>query len=54
MTEHEAQGSFQHRFVGLLKTSLFVESENLLCGGKFLLGVTAGSVQSAPNQPFVV
>jgi hypothetical protein len=28
MAEHEAKGSFQHRFVGLLKTSFLVEGED--------------------------
>ena len=38
-------------FVGLLKASLLVKSENLMGGGQLLFG--AKSVQSAPNQPFV-
>ena len=38
VAEHESQGSLQHRFVGLLEASLFVESENFVRGGELLLG----------------
>ena len=33
VAEHEAQGRLQHRFVGLLKAGLFVESQDLVRRG---------------------
>jgi len=37
MAEHEPQGSFEHRFVGLLKASLFVKGENFAGRGQLLI-----------------
>ena len=37
MTEHEPEGSFVHCFVGLLKASLFIESENFVSRGELLV-----------------
>src|ERR1700730_16239920 len=37
MAEHEPQGSFEHRFVGLLKASLFVKGENFVSRGELLV-----------------
>jgi hypothetical protein len=38
VAEHEAQRCLQHRFVGLLKASFLVKSENLMGGGQLLFG----------------
>jgi len=37
MAEHEPQGSFEHCFVGLLKTSFFIKSENFPSRGQLLI-----------------
>ena len=48
VAEHEPQGSLQHCFVGLLEAGLFVESENLLCGRKFLFGALQEALNLRP------
>ncbi len=50
MAEHEPEGSFEHRFVGLLKTSFFVKGENFVSRGELLVRARRESVRSAPNQ----
>jgi hypothetical protein len=37
IAEHEPEGSLEHRFVGLLKTSLLVKSENSVGSGELLV-----------------
>ena len=37
MAEHEPKGGLEHRFVRLLQASLFVKSENLVCGSELLV-----------------
>jgi hypothetical protein len=41
MAEHETQRGFAHRFVRLLKASLFVEGEDLMGRSELLLGAFA-------------
>ena len=48
VTEHESQRGLQHRFVGLLKTSLLVESQNLMSGGELLVGAGEESLDLLP------
>jgi hypothetical protein len=38
VAEHEAERGFEHRFIGLLQTRLFIERENLVGGREFLVG----------------
>jgi hypothetical protein len=37
VAKHEPQRSFEHCFVGLLKASLFVKSENFVSRGELLI-----------------
>jgi hypothetical protein len=48
MAEHEPQGSFEHRFVGLLKASFLIKSENLASGGQFLIRALEETIDLCP------
>ena len=48
MAEHEPQGSFEHRFVGLLKASLFVKGENFVSRGELLVRAREEAVNLPP------
>jgi hypothetical protein len=48
VAEHETQRSFEHCFVGLLKTSFFVKSENLAGRGQLLFRAREEAVDLRP------
>jgi hypothetical protein len=48
MAKHEPQGSFEHRFVGLLKASFLIKSENLASGGQLLIRAHEETVDLCP------
>src|SRR5882672_2619697 len=48
VTKHESQRSFQHGFVGLLQTRLFVKGENLSRGGQLLVGALKETLNLNP------
>ena len=51
MAEHEPQRSFEHCFVGLLKASLFVKSENFVSRGELLVRTREETVDLYPVNP---
>ena len=53
VAEHEAQRYLQHRFVGLLKASFLVKSENLMGGGQRLFGALQKAFNLRPISLFV-
>jgi len=48
MAEHEPEGSFQHCFVGLLKTSFLVKGENSVRRGQLLVRAREEAVDLRP------
>jgi hypothetical protein len=48
VAKHEPEGSFQHCFVSLLKTSFFVKSENLAGRGQLLIRAREEAVDLRP------
>ena len=48
MAEHEPEGSLEHCFVGLLKASLFIKSENLMSRRQLLIGAREETVDLCP------
>src|SRR6266478_6067236 len=50
VTKHKAERSFQHRFIGLLKTGFLVEGENFAGRSELLVSSSRGSDRFAPSQ----
>jgi hypothetical protein len=48
VAKHEPEGSFQHCLVSLLKTSFFIESENLAGRGQLLIRARKETVDLGP------
>lgn len=48
MAEHEPEGSLQHCFVGLLKTSFFIKNENLARRNQLLIRAREEAVDLHP------
>ena len=48
VAKHEPEGSFQHCLVSLLKTSFFIESENLAGRGQLLIRACEETVDLGP------
>jgi hypothetical protein len=48
MAEHEPEGSFQHCFVGLLKTSFLVKGKNSVRRGQLLIRAREEAVDLRP------
>ena len=48
VAEHEAERGLEHRFIGLLQTSLFIERENLVGRREFLIGTGKEAVDLGP------
>ena len=48
VAEHEPQRSFEHCFVGLLKTRFFIKSKNFVSRGQFLIRAREETVDLCP------
>jgi hypothetical protein len=48
VAKHEPEGSFQHCFVSLLKTSFFIKSENFAGRGQLLIRAREEAVDLRP------
>src|SRR5712692_7316593 len=51
VAEHEPQRSFEHCFVGLLKTSFLVKGENFAGRGQLLIRTREEAIDLGPSQP---